>query len=222
RAIEELGFGHAFDEIYSMSSGFLNGSYFLSGQIAEGLAMYSEEFCGRRFLNPRRFWKVADTDHLLAVVSATRPLRIDAALANPVRLYAMLINADTGLQEYLEVHAHNPEDYLNIIRAAASLPFVGRGTTRVAGTRYRDIFRDHNLPDLMRHVLATDATDVLVLYNYPWQKTYVDAKTGLSKKNLRVFEFCPCPEPMSRFETDPEAIRRTGETARARMRFMLQ
>src|SRR5580693_5441808 len=62
RAFEETGLGNAFDEIYTMSSGFLNGLYFLSGQIADGLAVYSDEFSGKRFLNPRRFWKVADTD----------------------------------------------------------------------------------------------------------------------------------------------------------------
>jgi hypothetical protein len=128
----------------------------------------------------------------------------------------MMINADKGSQEYLEVHDYPPEEYFNMVRASASLPFVGNGTTRIGGVRYRDIFRDGNLPDLMNQVLGTDATDILVLYNYPWQKEYVDKKTGLTKDNRRVFEFCPCPEPMSRFETRPELLRHTGEVARAR------
>lgn len=215
-ALEKSGLAGAFDSIYTMSSGFLNGSYFLSGQIADGLAMYSEEFAGKSFLNPKRFWKVADTDYLLRVVSEKRPLDVAAALANPTKLYAMLINADKGSQEYLEVHDYPPKEYFNIARAAASLPFVGRGTTKIDGVPYRDIFRDHNLPDMLRKAMASDATDILVIYNYPWQKKYVDKKTGLDRQDRRVFEFCPCPEPMSRFETDARLLRHTGEMARIR------
>lgn len=216
RALDESGLAGSFDSIYTMSSGFLNGSYFLSGQIAEASTMYAEEFSGKAFLNPKRFWKVADTDYLLRVVGEKRPLNVAAALANPTKLYAMLVNADNGSQEYLEVHDQPPEQYLNIVRAAASLPFVGRGTTKIGDTRYRDIFRDHNLADMMDHVLESDATDILVLYNYPWQKQYVDKKTGLNRRSLRVFEFCPCTEPMSRFETNADSLRRTGGVARAR------
>lgn len=220
RAMEELGLAGVFDSIYTMSSGFLNGSYFLSGQIADGLAMYSKEFSGKTFLNRKRFWKVADTDYLLRVLSGTRPLDVAAALTNPTKLYAMMINADRGSQEYLEVHNYPPEEYLNLVRASASLPFVGRGTTKVGGVRYRDIFRDGNLSDLMDHVLASDATDILVLYNYPWQKEYVGKKTDLAKLNRRVFELCPCPEPMSRFETNADVLRSTGEAARKRVKFI--
>jgi predicted patatin/cPLA2 family phospholipase len=217
RGLEELDLGNVFDSIYTMSSGFLNGSYFLSGQIAEGAAIYPEEFSGKAFLNRKRFWKVADTDYLVRVLSEKRPLNVNAALANPTKLYAMMINADKGTQEYLEVHDYPPEEYFNMVRASASLPFVGKGTTKIGGVRYRDIFRDGNLPDMMNQVLRTNATDIFVLYNYPWQKEYVDKKTGLTRQNLRVFEFCPCPEPMSRFETDAELLRRTAELARTRM-----
>ncbi len=218
RALEELGLGRAFDSIYTMSSGFLNGSYFLSGQIADGLAMYTEEFAGDRFLNRKRFWKVADTDYLVRVMSEKRPLDVTAALANPTKLYAMMINVDKGVQEYLEVHDYPPEEYFNLVRASASLPFVGRGTTKIGGVRYRDIFRDGNLPDLMEHVLASGATDIVVLYNYPWQKDYVELKAGLSKQDRRVFGLCPCPEPMSRFETRAELLAKSGELARVRVR----
>lgn len=217
RGLEELGLGNAFDSIYTMSSGFLNGSYFLSGQIAEAVAMYPEEFSGKKFLNRKRFWKVADTDYLMRVLSEKRPLNVNAALANPTKLYAMMINADKGTQEYLEVHDYPPEEYFNMVRASASLPFVGKGTTKIGGVRYRDIFRDGNLSDMMNQVLGTDATDIFVLYNYPWQKEYVSKKTELTRQNLRAFEFCPCPEPMSRFETSAERLRRTAELARTRM-----
>lgn len=220
KGLEEMGLGRSFDAIYTMSSGFLNGSYFLSGQIAEGLAMYSEEFSGKTFLNRKRFWKVADTDYLMRVVSEKRPLNVAAALANPTKLYAMMINADKGSQEYLEVHDHAPEEYFNMMRASASLPFVGRGTTKIAGVSYRDIFRDGNLPDMMNHVLSSDATDIFVLYNYPWQKEYVNKKTDINKQDKRVFEFCPCPEPMSRFETNAELLRQTGEWARWRVKMI--
>ena len=55
QALEEAGLSRAFDEIYTMSSGFLNASYFLSGQITEGLAAYSTDFAGDRFLDPCGF-----------------------------------------------------------------------------------------------------------------------------------------------------------------------
>ena len=73
----------------------------------------------------------------------------------------MLINAERKLPEYIEIHGFSSSEYFSLIRAASSLPFIGRGNTVLHGIPYHDILRDYNLSMLMRHVLETDATDIL-------------------------------------------------------------
>lgn len=221
-ALEQAGLSHAFDEIYTMSSGFLNASYFLSGQITEGLAAYCTDFAGHRFLNPWRFWKIADIDYLISVVRKRRPLRTEMVFKNKVKLFAMLINAQRKSPEYLEGHGFDSEGYFGLIRAASSLPFIGHGNTILRGFPYHDILRDNNLSELMRHVIETDATDIMVLYNYPWQKKYVDKKVCIVKENGRIAEICLEHVPMSRFETNADKLLRAGEDAKEIMNHLLE
>lgn len=72
--LEKLGLAHTFDEIYSMSSGFLNASYFLADQMSLGTRAYYENFSGLKFLNPFRFWKLANIDYLMKVIRKIKPL----------------------------------------------------------------------------------------------------------------------------------------------------
>lgn len=219
--LEQEGLSDTFDEIYTMSSGFLNASYFLSGQIAEGLAAYSTDFAGHRFLNPWRFWKVADIDYLMSVVREKKPMRTDAILRNPAKLFLMLTNARREAPEYLEVHDFQPDEYLDLVRAASSLPFIGHGNTVLHGIPYHDILRKKNIPELMSHVLAGGATDILILYNYPWQKEYVTEKIDMAREGTRIMEICLERTPMSRFETRSDKLKKAGEDAAEIMRHSL-
>jgi hypothetical protein len=134
----------------------------------------------------------------------------------------MLINAKRRAPEYLEIHDFNSEGYFDLVRAAASLPFVGHGEMILHGIPYHDILHNSNLPEIMRHVLATDATDILVLYNYPWQKKFVDRKVNITKEGTRVMEICLEREPMSRFETRSGKLRRAGVDAEKIMNRLLE
>jgi predicted patatin/cPLA2 family phospholipase len=222
QVLDQEGLATAFDEIYTMSSGFLNASYFLSGQITDALAAYHTDLSGHRFLNPLKFWKVADIDYLMSVARIKRPLRTDAILQNQTELFLMLTNTKWEAPEYLEVHDFNSEEYFDLVRAASSLPFIGHGNTILHGVPYHDILRKKNIPELMRHVLASDATDILILYNYPWQKEYVNKKIGMAREGTRIMEICLERVPMSRFETNSDKLVRAGTDAAAIMRRFLE
>jgi len=85
-ALEELGLAHSFDYIYTMSSGFINASYFLSGQMTLGAAAYYQELSGKKFLNLLRFWNIADINYLMGVIKTKKPLNVDAVLSSKTKL----------------------------------------------------------------------------------------------------------------------------------------
>lgn len=212
----QKNFGNeVFDSIYTMSSGFLNASYFLSGQIGDALEIYINDVSEKKFIDPWRFWKVADLDYLISVIENKKPLNTRKILENPTKLFLMLINVKTKEPEYLEAHSVSADKYIDLMRAASSLPFIGWGVTEIGGEKYRDILADDNIPKLLEHVLESDATDILILYNYPWQKKYVNEKLDLNKEGERVCEIeLWNNENMSRFETDPTKLSEAAEFAK--------
>src|SRR3989344_5222152 len=142
-AFEELGLTAAFDEIYTMSSGFANACYFLSGQMKQGVSMYYQELAGTKFLNVLRFWKPADLEYFVRQIKETKPLDLDKLFASRTRLYTMVTKVpdlDQGL--FLEIHDFERASYFELLRACSSLPFVGKGAANLKDGAYRDVFYD--------------------------------------------------------------------------------
>ena len=90
--LDQLGLTHCFDEIYSMSSGFINASYFLADQMPIGARAYYEDFSGLKFLNPLRFWKFADIKYLMQSDSKNQAISIRKILQSKTKLYTMVTN----------------------------------------------------------------------------------------------------------------------------------
>jgi predicted patatin/cPLA2 family phospholipase len=189
--LDNLGLTYAFDEIYSMSSGFINASYFLSGQMPLGTRAYYEDFSGLKFLNPFRFWKFANIEYLMKVIQKIKPLNIKKILENKTELFTMVNNNSTKENyEFLEVHKFSPDEYWNLLRACSSLKYIAGGATQIGVNAYNDVYYDNALEDFLTHILKTDATDILIIYNYPWQQEHIHGKfSQLDQK--RIFEICP-------------------------------
>ena len=217
-AFEELGLTAAFDEIYTMSSGFANACYFLSGQMKQGVSMYYQELAGTKFLNVLRFWKPADLEYFVRQVETTKPLDLDKLFASRTRLYTMVTKVpdlDQGL--FLEIHDFDRASYFELLRACSSLPFVGKGAANLKDGAYRDVFYDEALRDFMRQVLSAGATDIVIVYNYEWQRSYVRSMVDLDLEH--VYEFTPhffagrhkWLQKLTRFETRGRVLKKQAE-----------
>ncbi len=215
-ALEELGLSGAFDEIYTMSAGFANTSYFLAGQAKTCAAAYYHEFSGRKFLNLLRPWEMANLDYLDEVVRKIRPIDLEKLFASRTKFYTMvtkLDDLDRGM--FLDVHNFNPDDYFKLLRACSSLPIVAKGSVEINGARYRDVLYNNALKDFVNHVLSSDATDIIMIYNYDWQRFYTHTALPDFDKN-RIYEFCPhffagkgeWLQKLTRFETRGEVLKR--------------
>jgi predicted patatin/cPLA2 family phospholipase len=220
-ALEELGLTNAFNEIYAMSSGFGNASYFLAGQMPLGATIYYDDMAGRRFLNLLRFWKIADIDYLMKTMKNTKPLKVKDILSRNTKLYTMMHNASlAGKFEYLEVHNFKEDEYFDILKASSSLKYVAGGKVKIGNNYYQDIFTDGALAKFFNKILSTDATDILVLYNYPWQQRYIQSKFKDIDQN-RVCEICLSEnsgsleylEKLTRFQTKSSKLKQECQKA---------
>ncbi len=188
--LDKLGLTHSFDEIYSMSSGFINASYFLADQMPIGTRAYYEDLSGLKFINPFRFWKFADIKYLMQVIQKIKPLDIGKILQSKTKLYTMVTNdSKNAKSEFLEVHQFSTEQYWDLLKACSSLKYLAGGSTQIGIDMYNDVYYDNALCDFITHILATDATDILIIYNYPWQQKHIHEQFGDLDKN-RIFEIC--------------------------------
>lgn len=212
---EELGLTAAFDEIYTMSSGFANACYFLSGQMKLGTSLYYNEFSGLKLMNVWRPWRLANLEYLLKVVRTLKPLDLDKLFASRTRLYTMVTKRpDLNKGVFLEMHDLGPDHYFELLRACSSLPIVAKDFVHLKGEDYRDVFYDEALKDFIEKIMSVDATDVVIVYNYEWQRSYVRSVIDLDREH--VYEFTPTffagrkewVQKLTRFETRGRVLKK--------------
>ncbi|MEK7631834.1 MAG: hypothetical protein AAB445_03135 [Patescibacteria group bacterium] len=164
-ALEEMGLAQAFDCIYTNSAGFANASYLLAGATQLGTSIYYEDLAGWRFINLFRFWKTVDIDFLITVMQERKHLPIEKILKSQTKLFVTLQNVQKHKAEFLEVHREPHEQYLELMRAATSIPYLHPGAVRIHGVPYMDIPMRQPVQHLEQAV-ADGCTDVLVIKNY--------------------------------------------------------
>lgn len=71
-ALNRLGLTNAFDTLYAVSSGAVNGAYFLTDQSALGITVYLEDVNNSRFVNFFRLAKMMDLEYLFDEVVQAR------------------------------------------------------------------------------------------------------------------------------------------------------
>lgn len=202
-ALSDLGLQNAFDEIHTVSAGFPLASYFLAGQTRLGMSLFYDDLVSTKFLNRLRFWKGMDIAYLMDCFRKSKPLDIDSVLNHPTRLFIRAVNVQKKQLEYLEVHKAGKKNFWALMQAAVSVPILHRHPAKIGKYNYIDTNINAYLKQHMRHSLATDATDILVIYNDNIQRRF-DAT-----QDPRVVEICPPPFPrLSRFERQPEILKK--------------
>jgi predicted patatin/cPLA2 family phospholipase len=137
-AFEAAGYTKRFADVYGTSAGALNCAYFLSGQAAEGIAIYVDHLSNRRFINPLRVRPVIDIDYLIDDVLQKRvPLDVAALEASPATLHVGLASAQRGTVVW--ALPGRPEwPLFETLRATAALPVVFGREIAIGTDRYVD------------------------------------------------------------------------------------
>lgn len=204
--LSELGLADSFDAIYVISAGLASASYFLSKQTRLGTSIYYEDLASRKFINVLRPWNVVNIDYFIDVARRVKPLNIRSILAHPTKLYVRIDRKDRGI-EYIEVHKVPDNEYLSLMEATVSLPFLHPGTTKIGENHYKDPeFFDDQLSVLIQDVLDSDATEIIIIYNNLEQQRGV--RKALVLPPQRVLEIAPRTEwHLSRFETNTKKLK---------------
>lgn len=206
--LSELGLAGSFDAIYVISAGLASASYFLSKQTRLGTSIYYEDLASRKFINVLHPWNIVNINYFIDVARRVKPLNIRSILAHPTKLYVRIDRKDKGI-EYIEVHKVPDNEYLSLMEAAVSLPFLHPGTTEIGKNHYHykdpDFFEDQSSA-LIQDVLDSDSTDIIIIYNNLGQQRSV--RKALALPPERVLEIAPKPEwHLSRFETNTKKLK---------------
>ncbi|MBB5957124.1 putative patatin/cPLA2 family phospholipase [Saccharothrix tamanrassetensis] len=167
-ALEDMGFADSFDDVYTCSSGAVNGAYFITRRTWFPLSIYFDDLTTGVFLDFRRVFRGAGPMNLEyvfeEVLAVRKPLDYAAIIAAPQRLHVMVTIVDE--LRTLDVHEfHSPEDLRSALRASTWLPLAIRGTTDFRGQRAIDggVLRFHPF----RAAVLDGCTHVLSLSTRP-------------------------------------------------------
>lgn len=140
-ALEDLGYGNAFDAIYGGSSGSVNAAYFLAGKVWHSLSIYYDDLASEHFIDFRRMARreaIFNVDYAFdEVFELTKPLDYDAVLSSPIPLHVSITLVDE-LRTVWPSSFHSREDLKSALRAGAWLPLVTKGTATFQGQRAID------------------------------------------------------------------------------------
>lgn len=160
-ALDVLGYRGVFDEVYATSAGAVNAAYFLSGQGRQGITVYFDDICNRRFINPLRVWKIVDVEFVYdQVVTCVKPLDEHAVRTQPAELFFSVTDVETGENRLLDVKAL-PDSIPRMLRATSALPVLYNRPVEVDGRAYVDGGATCTLPILQ--AAERGCTDVLVV-----------------------------------------------------------
>jgi len=205
-ALQEMGLGQAFDSIYSVSAGFPVAAYFLSGRTRLGMELFYEELRSPRFLNRFRFWHGMDVSYLIRAMRHGKPLDVNAIFAGATRLYVRVVNFQSRKLEYFEIRELGQAEFWPLVGASVLVPILCRSRAKIKGEEYTETNLNAHLKEHIRHVLKTEHTDILVIYNSRSQRRIK------LEHNPRVLEIFPEKNwKLSRFEKDPNVLRTQGQ-----------
>lgn len=163
-ALKDEGLDNAFDEIYGVSAGALNGAYFLAGYGWYGLSTYYDDLLCREFFDWRRALRrqaVLSLDYVTDVVMETlKPVDADAVIASPVRLHIAASSVSTAKPRDFS-RFRSGEQLKTVIKASTCLPIVGGPPVEFDGDRFIDgsILLSHPFADAR----TAGATHIVVL-----------------------------------------------------------
>jgi predicted patatin/cPLA2 family phospholipase len=167
-ALEDMGFADGFDDVYTCSSGAVNGAYFITRRTWFPLSIYFDDLTTGVFLDFRRVLRgmgPMNLEYVFEEVLANRkPLDYAAIIAAAQRLHVMVTGVDE--LETLDVSEFDsPDDLRSALRASTWLPLAIRGTADFRGRRAIDggVLRFHPF----RAAVLDGCTHVLSLSTRP-------------------------------------------------------
>ena len=198
-ALEEMGLRQAFDEVYAFSVGAVNAAYFLSGQISQGMEFYYKDSVGGKFIQNGLILKKIDLDLFIDIFRDH--LNVGKIFQQNTKFFIRVVNHQTKQKEYLEAHEVDQDNFLNLLEASISPPLFGHGPVRIGDQMYTDTNVLPYLNEYLDHVVASDATDIVVIYNsvYHRQRNYDDDPRILEIRVDRKWK-------LSRFENNPAKL----------------
>ncbi|MDR3642998.1 MAG: hypothetical protein P4L74_05225 [Candidatus Doudnabacteria bacterium] len=210
-ALVEMGYQNSFDSIYTISSGFHNACSFLSGDGYKNTSVYYEDLCHGDFFKPERVWKVIDIEKLVDILKNKKPINVKNLLKQRTKLYVRLANIKKGQVEYIEIHKFGKSKFYDLVRAAASVPFLAPGQIKLGRGQYEDpIWFNGQMLKHLKQVADTDATDIIVIYNQFSQYDYL-RKNFKGLRNSRFLNIIPNKSwLLSRFENDPQKLKHSA------------
>lgn len=159
-ALGHLGLTEVFDEVYATSAGVMNAGYFLSGEADMGITIYFEDLTTGRFINPLRFWKMADVDYVIDEVAVRKkPLDVQRILNSPTRLYVTVMN-EAGEASLIDTRA-TKTPLLTVLKAALAMPVLYNRTVEVEGKNCMD--GGLRIPFPLQQAIENGCTDILLL-----------------------------------------------------------
>lgn len=140
-ALEDLGYADAFDDVYSCSSGAINGAYFITRDTWFPLSIYFDDLTTGHFLDFRRVLRregPMNLDYVFDdVLTERKPLDYKSVITSPQRLHVMVTDVDA--LEALDAHDFTePDELREALRASAWLPLAIKGTSTFRGHRAVD------------------------------------------------------------------------------------
>jgi hypothetical protein len=210
-ALQELKLTHTFDSIYGTSAGFANACYFLSGDMKVGASTYYEDLCSKEFLNLERVWDVVNIDYLLEVLRSKKPIDYSLVAESKTKLHARLWNTLENKTSYKLVNGMTPAGIESVVHAAVSLPYLNPGSIEIEGAEYKDAgYRDIEAKAVLNDILDSDATDILVIYNY--YESYEFLREAGLVDTERIYQIVPYKEErLSRVSTNPHELKKAAQ-----------
>ncbi len=137
-ALSELGLHTAFDHVYGVSSGAVNGAYFVAGQAQLAARGYVEDLASKRFISFARPGRFLDIDFMIdTVVKVRKPLDAARLRESPTTMHIGLTDYGTG--GWVAVTSRDEGvDFAEALRATAALPLLYGKTVRLNGKEFLD------------------------------------------------------------------------------------
>lgn len=164
-AIDLMGYGNAFDEVYASSAGAVNVAYILSKQGELGIRIYFEDICNSRFINPLRLHKIVDVDYVYdQVITHVKPLDIEAVRNARTNFFVTLTHAESGRPVFKSVK--DPSiPLIQLLKASSALPILYNKVVKIGGVSYFDGGLAKTVPIL--NAIENGCKNILVLLTNP-------------------------------------------------------
>lgn len=239
RALDELGIANNFDTYIGISAGAPIIAYFLADQFDDMPKIWEEYVPSKKLYNPKNLFipkkPILNLDYLVDdVFQKYYPLNTESILNSKKEFIIPLMHYET--RNILYADAKN-DNMFQLMKSAMSIPWLTRKFYKVEGQKYIDAgFADHTiiqkiiddgyskilvlvnqyLPDGFKNLKETIIEKLFFVINPRVSKTikYLLTESNnyykfLNNSNTNVVIISPKESPISKFENDPDKIKKT-------------